>query len=126
MTLPAGGVVLDAIEVDGARPTVTVDGVEVRAVEPCDAATLTLCADAWSRWSVVDATGGAWFPDRGERSEGGDASLAFLDRLQSHLDEHGRFAEDPDERRRQRADHAEVLERARAFYRGIGPGTLRP
>jgi hypothetical protein len=60
------------------------------------------------------------------RAEDARWCLAFLDRLERHLDEHGRFAEDPDERRRQRADHAEVLERARAFYRGIGPGTLRP
>ncbi|MFC5064270.1 CehA/McbA family metallohydrolase [Actinomycetospora atypica] len=45
--------------------------------------------------------------------------LAFLDRLEAHLDEHGRFAEDPSQRARQRADHADVLDRARSFYSGI-------
>jgi hypothetical protein len=68
--VPAGGVVLDALEIDGARPTVTIDGMRIRAVEPHEAATLTLRADDWSRWSVVDPTGGAWFPDRGERDDG--------------------------------------------------------
>ena len=53
------------------------------------------------------------------RAEDARWCLEFLDRLEAHLDEHGRFAEDPDERRRQRADHAEVLGRAREFYRGL-------
>jgi hypothetical protein len=53
------------------------------------------------------------------RTEDARWCLTFLDRLEAHLDEHGRFAEDPDERHRQRADHLEVLERAREFYRGI-------
>ena len=45
--------------------------------------------------------------------------LAFLDHLERHLDEYGRFAADPAEHRRQRADHAAVLDAARAFYRAI-------
>jgi hypothetical protein len=71
VTVQVGGVVLDALEVDGARPTVTVNGIEIRAADPCKAATLTLRADGWSRWSVVDRTGGAWFPDGAPRKTDG-------------------------------------------------------
>ena len=71
VTIPGGGVVLDAIEVDGAHPTLAVDGVAIRAVDPCPATTLTLRADAWSRWSVVDPGGGAWFPEGAPRKTDG-------------------------------------------------------
>ncbi|WP_163507331.1 CehA/McbA family metallohydrolase [Fodinicola acaciae] len=33
------------------------------AVRPCEAAELRLSASGCARWSVVDSTGGAWFPD---------------------------------------------------------------
>ncbi|MDL5155778.1 CehA/McbA family metallohydrolase [Actinomycetospora termitidis] len=63
VAVPPSGIVLDGLEVDGAHPTIRVDGVEVPAVEVREAVELTLRADDGSRWSVVDGTGGAWFPD---------------------------------------------------------------
>ena len=49
-----------------AAPSVTVDGAPVSlaaAVEPTAGASLRLRAARCARWSVTDATGGAWFPD---------------------------------------------------------------
>ena len=63
VTVPGSGVLLDALEVDGARPMIRVDGADVRAVDVREAVGLTLRADDTSRWSVLDETGGAWFPD---------------------------------------------------------------
>ena len=48
------------------RPTVTIDGVPVSlaaAVSPTPGARLRLRAQRCARWSVTDATGGAWFPE---------------------------------------------------------------
>lgn len=47
-----------SFEVDLDGRTVVVDG----ALQVCEAATLRLVSPSCARWSVTDATGGAWFP----------------------------------------------------------------
>jgi hypothetical protein len=65
VVVPAGGAVVETFDLDGAAfevvmggRTYTVDG----AVRPCAAAELRLTSPRCARWSVTDATGGAWFP----------------------------------------------------------------
>ncbi|HZE40687.1 MAG TPA: CehA/McbA family metallohydrolase, partial [Stackebrandtia sp.] len=66
--VPAAGTAIEPIDVDGATPVFTVE-LDGRAV-PVDgalsaraASELRLVSSAPARWSVTDATGGAWFPD---------------------------------------------------------------
>ncbi|MFW3171455.1 CehA/McbA family metallohydrolase [Geodermatophilus sp. CPCC 206100] len=65
--VPAGGTGLQTVDVDPGSPTVTVRCgdrlLEVRPVAERPAATLRLRAPHCARWSVTDATGGAWFAD---------------------------------------------------------------
>jgi hypothetical protein len=64
-TVAAGGAGVATVDVDG-PPAVTVDGAPVSlaaAVAPTAGASLRLRAARCARWSVTDATGGAWFPD---------------------------------------------------------------
>ena len=64
-TVAAGGAGVATVDVDGA-PAVTIDGAPVSlaaAVAPTARARLRLRAPRCARWSVTDATGGAWFPD---------------------------------------------------------------
>ena len=56
------GVGLRTIEVDASEPAITVAGLTVDVVRPAAAAELRLTSPACARWSVTDATGGAWFP----------------------------------------------------------------
>ena len=63
--MAAGGAGVATVDVDG-PPAVTIDGVPVSlaaAVSPTPGARLRLRAQRCARWSVTDATGGAWFPD---------------------------------------------------------------
>jgi hypothetical protein len=63
-TVAAGGAGVATVDVDAA-PAVTIDGVPVSlaaAVCPTPGARLRLRAERCARWSVTDATGGAWFP----------------------------------------------------------------
>lgn len=64
VTVEAGGAAVATVE--GTALTVTHGGrtVEVPgAVETRPAATLRVRSGAWSRWSVVDAAGGGWWPE---------------------------------------------------------------
>jgi len=64
-TVAAGGAGVATVDVDGA-PVVTIDGAPVSlaaAVSPTPGARLRLRAERCARWSVTDATGGAWFPE---------------------------------------------------------------
>jgi len=64
-TVAAGGAGVSTVDVDG-PPDVTIDGEPVSlaaAVSPTPEARLRLRAQRCARWSVTDATGGAWFPD---------------------------------------------------------------
>ena len=64
-TVASGGAGVATVDVDAAL-SVTVDGAPVSlaaAVEPTAGASLRLRAARCARWSVTDATGGAWFPD---------------------------------------------------------------
>jgi hypothetical protein len=68
VAVPAGATAVQTIDVDGAtgRFTVTVgdEALDIGgAVEPVAAARLHLSSPACARWSVVDGSGGAWFPD---------------------------------------------------------------
>jgi len=59
------GAGIATVDVDG-PPAMTVDGAPVSladAVAPTPSARLRLRAERCARWSVTDATGGAWFPD---------------------------------------------------------------
>src|SRR5947207_6731414 len=66
--VPARGAAVETIDLDGAHPAftvssngdvLTVDG----AARTCASAELTLASSHCARWSVTDASGGAWFPD---------------------------------------------------------------
>jgi hypothetical protein len=64
--VPAGGAGLAVVDLDADTPDITVTcGTEqldvVGAVSPTPAATLRLTSPHGARWSVTDATGGAWF-----------------------------------------------------------------
>lgn len=64
----AGGATAETVDLDGRDPVLTValDGQRLRvtgAVRTCAAATLRLRSPRCARWSVTDASGGAWFPD---------------------------------------------------------------
>jgi hypothetical protein len=68
LRIAAGGTAVETIEIGGADPTfdvglggkaLTVTG----AVRSSEAAELHLRSSHCARWSVTDATGGAWFPD---------------------------------------------------------------
>ena len=64
-TVTAGGAGVSTVDVDG-PPDVTIDGEPVSlaaAVSPMPGARLRLRAQRCARWSVTDATGGAWFPE---------------------------------------------------------------
>ncbi|GAA4936320.1 hypothetical protein EV188_114149 [Actinomycetospora succinea] len=66
MTVEAGGAAVATVEADGPVLPVVHGGrtVEVPGVlEVRPAATLRVRSGAWSRWSVVDAAGGGWWPD---------------------------------------------------------------
>jgi hypothetical protein len=63
-----GGAAIETIDIDGSDPTLRVTcgaqtAVVDRAVARVDGAELRLVAPTCVRWSVVDANGGAWFPD---------------------------------------------------------------
>ena len=66
--VPPRGAAVETIDLDGAHPAFTVasDG-EVLAVDGAArtsaSAELTLASSHCVRWSVIDASGGAWFPD---------------------------------------------------------------
>ena len=67
ISVPGGGVALLNLDIDGMHPEVTLRQGEHRLtvggiVNVCGAVALHLVADACSRWSVTDSTGGAWFP----------------------------------------------------------------
>ncbi len=62
------GAAVTSLEVDGGDPlfTVILDGVTLSVEGPvrtCAAAELRLSAPFCARWSVTDASGGAWFPE---------------------------------------------------------------
>jgi hypothetical protein len=62
------GATVERVELDGAEPafTVELDGQTLLvegAVRPAPAAELRLTAPSCVRWSVTDASGGAWFPE---------------------------------------------------------------
>ena len=62
----AGGAVVEILDLDTPAFDVAVDGRVLRAegaVEVLPAARLRLRSPRCARWSVVDATGGGWFPD---------------------------------------------------------------
>jgi hypothetical protein len=66
--VPAGGATVETVELDGADPAVTValGGQTLRvdgAARTVPAALLRLTSPRCVRWSVTDASGGAWFPD---------------------------------------------------------------
>ena len=68
MRVAPHGAAVDTIEVDGANPdfTVSADGQVLTvdgAVRTSPGAVLELRSSRCARWSVTDATGGAWFPD---------------------------------------------------------------
>jgi hypothetical protein len=68
VTVPAAGVAIDTLDVAGVDRTVRVSVGERAvaiddAVEAVPAARLQLSSAQCARWSVLDATGGAWFPD---------------------------------------------------------------
>ncbi|MFC5139999.1 CehA/McbA family metallohydrolase [Actinomycetospora rhizophila] len=66
ITVAAGGASVATVEVEGPTLTVAHAGhvLEVAgALEVRPAATLRVRSGAWSRWSVVDAAGGGWWPD---------------------------------------------------------------
>ena len=65
-TVAAGGAGVATVDVDASDVPVTVDGAPVSlaaALRPTAGARLRLRAARCARWSVTDATGGAWFPD---------------------------------------------------------------
>jgi hypothetical protein len=66
LTVAARGAGVATIDVDRPDVPMTVDGTPVSlagALRPTAAARLRLRATRCARWSVTDATGGAWFPD---------------------------------------------------------------
>ena len=66
--VPSRGAAIETIDVDGAEPafTIALDGELVTvdaAVRTSAPAQLTVTSTCCVRWSVTDASGGAWFPD---------------------------------------------------------------
>ena len=62
------GAAIETIDLDGADPVFTVafggETLNVEgAIRPCAAAELRLSSPRCARWSVTDASGGAWFPE---------------------------------------------------------------
>jgi hypothetical protein len=65
--VPSGGVALLNIDLDGGVPELTLRQGEhqmavTEMVTVCDTSALHLVSQGWSRWSVTDSSGGAWFP----------------------------------------------------------------
>jgi hypothetical protein len=68
MGVPPLGAAVETIHLDGSDPafTVVLDGQTLSvegAIRPSPAAELRLRSPRCARWSVTDASGGAWFPD---------------------------------------------------------------